>query len=1119
MKVAFSGMILGASMLGANAAPLGDGATVSFVDGSTLTFTAADGGSIVLSEGATANCVAKASLGDAYNDYETDGVAHDAVTKSHYESGSTIAYLCGSGAPIANIDDSKTVHQDGDRVLIHFTGTASECTKSITNPAVVTADDAAGRLYKPTVKATLSYTCKKKQAFSPPGKMGVHLGLQAITDASSIVQNMDMDSEKELSRDNGKDFSAEWTPKFDLGANQPHSEYYEYDDTCANAGQCKGKFTFTADSVSTDHSSDLTTGGAGWKDELVKSSALALASAPTTAASACTGKGWDSSSASPGISEYDACELVQSDVVLGGAKGLLTDFVCPFDGSTKNSVPADVAACVAKGKTKFITNNCGDLDDNSVAREWGYSRPKALQGGYSVNIKFNDESYLSELSDDAATVTDGSKTLGAGENDLIVFDWDLAVTGVPASATDLFVDSTSGFKQSVSVSNGKISLQNVPRSTTSLQLKGYQLLRGDCKRNEVTLDDFTLTVITAVTAGGESFQMKDSNGAQAPCLGKFTFAGHNGAITRIHAPNLDGSQKDITIKFCAAGDSVAKCRSDGVATNQNYGAVIEGACENVRAGHIGALVSFGPGYKQSAIECPGACKSVNLGALELKWDVTFALSITDDTTGQDDNNKLTAPGGSTYSDSTDYDLTESDPYLASNNQCGADGKLYGSIETGCTLPGAVSSLTNAGEFIDKFQACGKTDSESPSVYLIQHVKIAHKYDGSEVHFCNAKLLSAEVQNMQGKATSSIGIAAEVANAASAMSADISFVGYKTCGNGNYKLTAIMDVTEDPSNKVDMTNGIDFTGTPAEFLPSNYSNGVLTFETACTDVCSDPTVFANTYTLDAKLSSAGTGDDQAQLDIDLSIDVDGSPCGESDELEIGSVELTLYAVTDSLASPADCVNGAEVTDVVRATTHDLCAKVSPSGFGSGKLKIIDQKMTRKSPGSDPEDVTMSNGDFFGAAAMSGNSVTKSSVSHDIVAVDAMSTFTLTIVWEQTISGARRLLRTTHVFGAGDHEAKSSIFILPASAQIEDAAGSIEAASEDGASQSGDDAPAEEKDSGLSGGAIAGIIAGGVVVAGGIAYAAMQAQGGRRERMGGAPQYSAVRRSERFSTMNF
>ena len=67
---------------------------------------------------------------------------------------------------------------------------------------------------------------------------------------------------------------------------------------------------------------------------------------------------------------------------------------------------------------------------------------------------------------------------------------------------------------------------------------------------------------------------------------------------------------------------------------------------------------------------------------------------------------------------------------------------------------------------------------------------------------------------------------------------------------------IMDVTEDPLNPVDMATGIDFTGTPDRLIPSNYSNGVLTFETACTDVCSDPTVFANPYSLNAKLSSTG-----------------------------------------------------------------------------------------------------------------------------------------------------------------------------------------------------------------------------------------------------------------------
>ena len=324
----------------------------------------------------------------------------------------------------------------------------------------------------------------------------------------------------------------------------------------------------------------------------------------------------------------------------------------------------------------------------------------------------------------------------------------------------------------------------------------------------------------------------------------------------------------------------------------------------------------------------------------------------------------------------------------------------------------------------------------------------------------------------------------------------------------------MDVTEDPSNPVDMANGIDFTDTPEEFLPSSYSNGVLTFETACTDVCSDPTVFANNYTLDAKLSSTGSGDDQAELDIYLAIKVEGSPCGESDELERGSVELTLYGVADGAA----CTTAA-ATGPVRATTHDLCAKVSPSGFGSGELKIISQSLTRASPGSDPEDVTMAQ-DFFGTAAMSGNSVTKSSVSHNLEAEDAMSTFTLTIVWEQTISGSRRLLRTTHVFGAGDHEAKSSIFILPASAQIEDAAESLDASGHEEGHEEAATEPATAEDEGLSGGAIAGIIAGGVVVAGGIAYYAVQAtQGGARMRKPEAAGYSVVRRSERFSTMNF
>ena len=152
----------------------------------------------------------------------------------------------------------------------------------------------------------------------------------------------------------------------------------------------------------------------------------------------------------------------------------------PFRRFQQNSVPADVAACVAKGKTQFISNNCGDLDDDGNARVWGVASTKALQGGYSVSIA-DDANYLAQPSADAATADDGVKDLADGENDKTVFDWELGVTGVPAAATDLFVARNDGFKQSVSIVNDKISLQNVPRSVVNLQLKAYELLQT-CQR-------------------------------------------------------------------------------------------------------------------------------------------------------------------------------------------------------------------------------------------------------------------------------------------------------------------------------------------------------------------------------------------------------------------------------------------------------------------------------------------------------------------------------------------------------------------------------------------------------------------------------------------------------------
>ena len=113
-------------------------------------------------------------------------------------------------------------------------------------------------------------------------------------------------------------------------------------------------------------------------------------------------------------------------------------------------------------------------------------------------------------------------------------------------------------------------------------------------------------------------------------------------------------------------------------------------------------------------------------------------------------------------------------------------------------------------------------------------------------------------------------------------------------------------------------------------------------------------------------------------------------------------------------------------------------------------------------------------------------------------DAFAQLKYTIFWEQNLEERRRLLRSEHIFGAGVSKSVGSIVVLPSSAQIEDAAESLDATGHEEGHEEGADAPADaEEDSGLTAGAIAGIIAGGVVVAGGIAYAACRhSSGGAR-----------------------
>ena len=70
--------------------------------------------------------------------------------------------------------------------------------------------------------------------------------------------------------------------------------------------------------------------------------------------------------------------------------------------------------------------------------------------------------------------------------------------------------------------------------------------------------------------------MMGSDGEPDPCHGKFAFsADPNVNVIRIYAPDDDGNQKDVTIKFCGSGDSVANAVPKEQPRTRGFGAVID----------------------------------------------------------------------------------------------------------------------------------------------------------------------------------------------------------------------------------------------------------------------------------------------------------------------------------------------------------------------------------------------------------------------------------------------------------------------------------------------------------------------------------------------------------------
>lgn len=1120
MKVALSGMVLGASMLGAQAGPLDGSAT--FTNGKTLSFSE----NSLSSEGHEVDCVKAETKGSAYHDgYDLTGLTGTLnnakpATIDQHDDDAELAFFCGfTGESIVTFGGAdQQGFAEGNaqqRVLIKFSGeyTDTDCDTGTISSSMKTDDNDGGRSYQPSIDTQVAYTCIKRHDFQSP-EVRAALNVQRKSDAESFVADTIQVNKATLSRSSGTTYDkSNWQLTYNLGNDEPIAFYYEPQSCSAGSSPelCLGGIQTRADgtvgaegALGSDFSTYLVT-GEGWIQS------------PTyykLSGTACLTRDVYTT---PQVSQKDACGLTKvSATDQPGGEGMLTVFDCPFRTEDYTvSSEAHVDECLALGAGLYLNNLCDSRDNYDQS-----DQVELVDPDFKVNLRFKDNAnYHPAVPNPTLNTSSEYTNVPLGTASL---DWVINLDASVAIAKGLrFVEVDDSNN---AVADGIIRDMSDPSATQvtlslpardgsiKLQLIGT-VQKTDCSNNDHNIGD-PITLTASFLTGMQS-EIRRINA----CSDFFEVTGD--LVTNPETvTKLIGKSDLLTtanVQFCDPQETVADCRA-AIAANpptnpqtSTSKALVSGVapgsdiCDGIRDGDVAAVVEFGSSHNFVPIYCSAACATKNLADIKLDWDIQFDVSLQEG----DLNNYLTATEASSYGGEMQGD--QHSTFMAKDNLCNADGTV-GTIPnaTGCAIA-SLASATNANDIISKFQYCSQSSAQSPEVFLIQSYVITLK-DGSTLEFCNAKKLSLQVENMQGTSQKKLVIASSTAAAATPIDSTVEFIGYRAsqCSGGKQVL-AVDILTNAPS----ATAG--YLGTAVQFSSTIISNGKVTFETECIDICQAS--YADQYQLKAQLEEVQGDGQTRELDLTLHVEVDGTPCDSSpDALEQGDVELKLFGIA---ASDTDgCSSTTRKFADVKTNEDSVCASLTMSEFDSSTLKVLSETLTMKTPGSAAQ---VKDHLFFleeqGTAKplAQGDGEQNSESPMNLTEADAFAEYTLVINWEQDLGSRRRLLRSEHVFGAGDHESIASLVVLPASAQIQDAAESLDAATENAPAPA--PAPAEE-DEGLSGGAIAGIIAGGVVVAGGIAYVAMQARGSglpvSRPQQAG---YSVVRRSERFSTMNF
>ena len=650
---------------------------------------------------------------------------------------------------------------------------------------------------------------------------------------------------------------------------------------------------------------------------------------------------------------------------------------------------------------------------------------------------------------------------------------------------------------------------------------------------------------------------------------------------------------------CARGtfhSSTVKHISD-VKGHQNPVALLDGLCSvggfPRNPGVVGALVRFGENREYAPVICPGTCKEATINDVSLDWDLELSVSASNNadktvTTTSDPNKLIVHQSTSDWGDDEvdtqtpphRYYTLERVAYLTpvASDDCQSDGTLTidddsiptdNNVATGClvykqerdTLASEewqtateYYGIEKAADMVNWFTSCGSQTALGAEVHLVQRFKVTYG-DDRDISFCQTKKLSVTVQQvMVGETTQTLTTVQQEDSADDAsISATLEQVQFTRddCSGDLQRLAATANIISS------VTLDSDFEATPAFFRdsgktswvqnPNNVQDGLVTWSTACFDICGGADAQLDTMLEEHTLAVSFTDGGSGGLDITFKIDMEGSPCAATDRVNVATAELTLYnagkpatgggSVTCNTTSfEADAAAGQP-----RALTDVVCGRLNVTDLGDSSLFIMSTQLTRQLPGSASEllcEATTSETDFNGQScvgdarnvmfAPSQDGLTQDSAgtgefikfadsSIKLFADDAFATIRYTIFWEQRLGSNRRLLRSDMIFGAGVSSVKGDLTVLPVSEQIEDAVESLD--SEPAATNTTDDTT-EEEDEGMSTVTVILIIvaAVGVVVAAGWGYMKSQGKAKKRKDPENAG-YTKVRRSERFSTMNF